>query len=100
MDRVLLEDYANHLTFERQLSPNTVSSYTADVQHYLEYCDANEILPQDAPARFLEQYNYQLKSVEGLAPASVFRKMEAVKSFYKFCISDWFIMIYIIKHIY
>lgn len=84
MDRVLLEDYANHLTFERQLSPNTVSSYTADVQHYLEYCDANEILPQDAPARFLEQYNYQLKSVEGLAPASVFRKMEAVKSFYKF----------------
>lgn len=84
MDRVLLEDFANHLSFERQLSRNTVSSYTSDVEHFFEYCDANEILPQDASANFLDQYNYQLKNVEGLAASSVFRKMEAVKSFYRF----------------
>ena len=84
MDKVLLEDFANHLSFERQLSRNTVSSYTADVAHYLEYCVANEVLPQDVSAKFLDQYNYQLKNVEGLSAASVFRKMEAVKSFYKF----------------
>ena len=84
MDRVLLEDYANHLSFERQLARNTVSSYTSDVEHFLEYCDVNEILPQDVQPPFLDQYTYQLKNVEGLNPASVFRKMEAVKSFYKF----------------
>ncbi len=84
MDRVLLEDFANHLSFERQLSRNTVASYTADVAHFLEYCAANEIRPEDASAHFIEQYNYQLLGIEHLAPTSAFRKMEAVKSFYKF----------------
>ena len=84
MDRILLEDFANHLAFERQLSKNTQAAYTADVAHFFEYCQANEILPQDASSHFIDQYHYQLKHVEGLAVASVFRKMEAVKSFYKF----------------
>ena len=83
-DRLLLEDFANHLSFERQLSKNTIASYTSDVAHYLEYCAANETLPQDVGPRFLDQYNYQLKQIEGLKAVSVFRKMEAVKSFYKF----------------
>ena len=38
----LLEDFKNHLTFERQLSPNTTASYGSDVEHFLEYCIANE----------------------------------------------------------
>ena len=84
MDKVLLETFANHLSFERQLSSNTVSSYTADVAHFLEYCAANEIRPEDASANFIDQYNYQLLGIEHLAPASAFRKMEAVKCFYKF----------------
>ncbi len=84
MDNALLEDFANHLSFERQLSRNTISSYTSDVKHFFEYCDANEKLPQDASANFIDQYNYQLRSVENLSPASAFRKMEAVKCFYKF----------------
>lgn len=84
MDSVLLENFANHLTFERQLSRNTVASYTADVAHFLEYCAANEVRPEDVSANFIEQYNYQLLGIEHLAPASAFRKMEAVKSFYKF----------------
>ena len=88
MDRVLLEDFANHLSFERQLARNTVSSYTSDVAHFLEYCDANEISPQHVQPTFLDQYNYQLKNVEGLSSTSVFRKMEAVKSFYKFLLIE------------
>jgi len=88
MDRVLLEDFANHLSFERQLARNTVVSYTADVEHFLEYCDANEIAPQRVSADFLDQYNYQLRRVEGLSAASAFRKMEAVKNFYKFLLIE------------
>ncbi len=88
MDRVIWEDFINHLSFERQLSKNTQAAYASDVEHFLEYCDANEILPQDVSARFLDQYNYQLKQVEGLSTASVFRKMEAVKSFYKFLLLE------------
>ncbi len=84
MDNALVEDFANHLSFERQLSKNTQAAYRSDVIHFLEYCDANEKLPQDVSAEFLDQYPYQLRVVEGLSPASVFRKIEAVKSFYKF----------------
>ena len=88
MDRELVENFANHLSFERQLSRNTVASYTADVAHFLEYCAANEIRPEDVSANFIEQYNFQLSGIEQVAPASAFRKMEAVKSFYKFLLIE------------
>ena len=84
----LLEDFKNHLSFERQLSPNTVSSYGADVAAYLEYCEANQVLPEQAQPAFLDQYNYQLRVVQRLETSSVFRKMEAVKSFYKFLLIE------------
>ncbi|MBO4674695.1 MAG: tyrosine recombinase [Elusimicrobiaceae bacterium] len=84
----LLEDFKNHLSFERQLSPNTVTSYGADVAAYLEYCEANQIAPERVEASFLDQYNYQLRVVQRLETSSVFRKMEAVKSFYKFLLIE------------
>lgn len=84
----LLEDFKNHLSFERQLSKNTVQSYGSDAESFLEYCAANEKDPLQTDPAFLDQYNYQLRVVEGLAPASVFRKMEAVKCFYKFLLIE------------
>lgn len=84
----LPEDFANHLSFERQLSKNTVTAYRSDVESYLEYCEANEKDPQSVPPEFLDQYVYQLRVIEKLAPASVFRKTEAVKSFYKFLLVE------------
>ena len=88
MKPFLLEDFANHLTFERQLSPNTVKAYKSDVESYLEYCLANEKDPQQITPEFLDQYLYQLRVIEKLAPASVFRKTEAVKSLYKFLLVE------------
>lgn len=84
----LLTDFANHLTFERQLSPNTVSAYRSDVESFLEYCLANEVEPQNIAPEFLDKYLYQLRRVEQLSTTSVFRKMEAVKCFYKFLLVE------------
>lgn len=84
----LLEDFKNHLTFERQLSKNTVLSYGSDVDSFLQYCAANEKDPLKTDPAFLDQYNYQLRVVENLSAASVFRKMEAVKCFYKFLLIE------------
>ena len=84
----LLEDFKNHLTFERQLSANTVASYGADVAAFLEYCEANSIDPIRVEPAFLDQYNYQLRVVEKLQAASVFRKTEAIKCFYKFLLIE------------
>ena len=80
----LLEDFKNHLAFERQLSANTLAAYVADVAHYFEYCAANELSPLQVPPQFLDSYHYQLSQNERLAVTSVFRKIEAVKCFYKF----------------
>ncbi len=84
----LLEDFKNHLSFERQLSANTQRSYGSDVAHYLDYCAANEKDPLGVEPPFLDQYTYQLRSIEKLVSTSVFRKQEAVKAFYKFLLIE------------
>ena len=84
----ILEDFKNHLTFERQLSRNTLEAYIADTEHYLEYCAANELRPETVPPQFLDQYVYQLSAVENLSSPSVLRKLEAVKCFYKFLLIE------------
>ena len=88
MDSYLLDDFKSHLAFERQLSENTIAAYGADAEHFLEYCDANEKNPLNIEPSFLEQYNYQLRAVQKLEPASVARKMQAVKCFYKFLLIE------------
>ena len=84
MDSFLLDDFISHMTFERQLSPATIEAYQADVASFLEYCEANEKDPLALQPAFIDQYTLQLRNVEKLAPASVARKLEALKCFYKF----------------
>lgn len=84
MDSYLLDDFKSHLSFERQLSQNTIDAYSSDVDSFLQYCEANEKDPLKIGPEFLDQYHIQLREIEHLAPASVFRKLEAIKCFYKF----------------
>ena len=84
----LAEDFKNHLAFERQLSVNTQLSYVADVSHFLEYCTATDVNPLKVPPQFLDSFLYQLRENEKLSAASVFRKTEAVKCFYKFLLLE------------
>ena len=48
----------------------------------------NIVSPTKTTPEFLDQYNYQLRVIEKLAVASIFRKMEAVKCFYKFLLIE------------
>lgn len=84
----LVEDFKNHLAFERQLSPNTLAAYTADVAHYLEYCTATEQDPLKAPTQFMDSFLYQLRQNEHLSVSSVARKLQAVRAFYKFLLIE------------
>lgn len=88
MDSYLLDDFKSHLAFERQLSVNTQAAYGSDVESFLEYCEANEKDPLHIGPEFLDQYTIQLREIEKLAPASVFRKQEAIKCFYKFLLIE------------
>jgi len=83
-----LDEFKNHLSFERQLSKNTLAAYCRDVAQYLDFCRQKNTAPEAALPEFLDTYLYHLKTVPVLAPSSVSRKMEAVKNFYKFLLIE------------
>ena len=85
---ILLEEFKNHLSFERQLSKNTIAPYGRDVKQYLDFCGANNTPPERVLPEFIDTYIYHLKAEQTLAPSSVFRKTEAIKSFYKFLMTE------------
>ena len=88
MDSYLLDDFKSHLSFERQLSQNTLEAYGSDVDSFLQYCEATEQDPLKIRPEFLDQYHTQLREIEHLAPTSIARKLEAIKCFYKFLLIE------------
>ncbi len=88
MDSYLLDDFKSHMSFERQLSQNTIDAYSSDVDSFLQYCEAAEKDPLKIDPEFMDQYHVQLREIEHLAPASIFRKLEAIKCFYKFLLIE------------
>lgn len=77
----LIEEYAKHLTLERAVSPNTSQAYLGDLRHYLAQLGSRD--PLKVSARDIESYLWGLRN-KGLAPASLSRKLRALRSFYKF----------------
>ncbi len=83
----LLESYKNYLTLERQVSHNTFLSYFGDIKKFLAYCDKKNLDSIKIDNIELDKYFWHLKQTK-LSPASIFRNMGAVKSFYKFLMLD------------
>jgi integrase/recombinase XerD len=69
---------------ERGLARNTCLAYTGDTEAFLAYCEARKTSPALAEAAFIEAYLWSLKKDRGLGPASIFRKMEALRAFYRY----------------
>jgi integrase/recombinase XerD len=80
----LLQDFKRHLEFERALSRNTVSAYVSDVSNFLAFCKKTNVGPAKAEPKFLDKYLWEIKSKNNLSAKSIFRKMESLKSFYRF----------------
>ncbi|HOX21888.1 MAG TPA: tyrosine recombinase [Elusimicrobiales bacterium] len=84
----LLEDYRRHLSFERSLSPNTCASYSGDVAGFLAHCAKTGLSPDKAQPQDLDSYLWGIKRTTKLGPASLFRKMESLRSLYKFLAAE------------
>lgn len=78
----LLEEYKKYLTLEKGLAGNTCEAYCSDLSQYLTYLGKRD--PLKADHELLSDYVWHLKSEAGLSPASLFRKIEALKSFYAY----------------
>ena len=69
---------------ERGLARNTCLAYAGDTDAFLIYCETRKTDPARAEAPFLEAYLWSLKKEKGLGPASIFRKTEALRAFYRY----------------
>ncbi len=83
--RVCIDDYLRHIQFERNLSPSTVSQYTRDLDHWLEYLEQHRI-PLDTDAIDLAIMRRWLQdiSASGKKPPTITRMLCCVRSFWKF----------------
>lgn len=77
----LLSDYSYYLKIERAMSPNTVASYTSDVELFLNACG---VQPSHVTSAQIISY---LESRTKLSKRSQARLLSSLKSFF-----DWLIM--------
>ncbi|HKZ20581.1 MAG TPA: site-specific tyrosine recombinase [Acidimicrobiia bacterium] len=77
-----VEDYLSTLTAERGLSANTVAAYRRDLDQYLDFLEQKEPEPSD-----LDDFVKVLHR-RRLAPASVARKVAAVRGLHRFLVSE------------
>src|SRR5262245_20314558 len=82
----LLSEYLKHLSLERGLSPNTCMAYEADLRAYFKHLGGLD--PLQATSESIARYLWKLRSEKKLKAASVFRAMEALRSFYRFQTSE------------
>lgn len=82
----LLGEFVKHLSLERGLAHNTCLAYASDLQDYLKWAGRRD--PLKATVRTLEDYLWNLKSERKLKAVSIFRKMEALRAFYRFQASE------------
>lgn len=83
-----LEGFADYLNVEAGNSKNTVQAYLRDVRRCAEYALAHGLQGPDAftgPA--IRDFVYQLKDL-GLAPASIRRQISALRTYFRFLVSE------------
>ncbi|MEA3307597.1 MAG: tyrosine recombinase, partial [Elusimicrobiota bacterium] len=76
--------FFRHLSNERGLSNNTCLAYSGDIDSFGTYCEIRKIDIRKADAAIIEAYLWHLKSKVKLKPASIFRKTESIRAFYRF----------------
>ncbi len=78
-----LEEYSRYLSLERGLSPRTVSSYKSDISQFYAWASEKKIQPAKASRTDLDDFLWSQRE-KGLKPASLFRKVESLKSYFGF----------------
>lgn len=85
--------YLDHLSVERGLAANTLSSYRRDLRRYAEYLDGVGLTDLDAVSEavvtdFLVRLREGDQEHPGLSATSAARTLVAVRGFHKFALAD------------
>jgi integrase/recombinase XerD len=86
--RFQLDRFGDFLTLEQGSSPQTLVAYRRDVERLVTYARTKTAAsPIDITSRMLREFVYHLKDV-GLAPSSIRRNISAVRTYFRFLLSD------------
>jgi integrase/recombinase XerD len=83
-----LQQYLTYLKFEKNLSDNSVSSYKADLERYINYLNTQRInKPDKIESKHIRRL-LQLLSELGLSSATLARNLSSIRSFHLFLIAE------------
>ena len=86
--RFQIDRFGDYLTLEQGTSPLTLEAYRRDVERLVDYMRVKGAAsPIDITSRLLRDFVYHLKDL-GLAPASIRRNISAVRTYFRFLLSD------------
>lgn len=84
-----VDAYLRHLRIERGLSPNTIEAYRRDLAQYAEYLRAQGVVEgDDLRSIHLEGFPAWLDARGKLSPASVARRLSAVRGWHRFLFEE------------
>ncbi len=84
----LIDDFLNYLSVERNLSQNTIISYSKDLNSYISFLEDQRTESLDKTTRS-DITDFMLKQKEsGLSTNSIIRSLAAIKSFYRFLLRE------------
>jgi len=84
----LLEQFIGYCTLERGLADNTVEAYVHDLRRFVEFMQAQGITEPAAADRSRLLDFLEASQAEGLAPASLARRLVAVKIFFRYLLQE------------
>ncbi|MDN4754894.1 site-specific tyrosine recombinase XerD [Porphyromonadaceae bacterium W3.11] len=83
----ILEDYKEYLTLERNLAPNSISSYLNDIKHLVEYSEEIGTPYREIEYEQLEGFLAYLADL-GMGQRSMQRVVSGIKSFFHFLLLE------------
>jgi len=82
MDRIL-DSYLEYSALEKKLAPRTISAYSNDLQHFINWLNANGVILSEAAAGDIADYMAYLSSA-GFSPVSTRRKLSAIRGIFRY----------------
>ncbi len=83
-----LKLYLSHLSFEQNLSENSIDAYRRDIERFIEFLKINNIKnPVEAKPEHVHRL-LQLLSQIGLSESSLARNLSSIRGFYRFLIGE------------
>lgn len=91
---MVVEEFLRYLEFEKRYSQHTIISYKNDLEQFSQYCSTTFELESITQATDTVIRSWIVSFLElDIEPSSIQRKISALKSFYKFCRQQEYIVV-------